>query len=155
MAKRLSSQMYRALVKRVGGVDAACAAIGSTTGETVSVGTISKVQNGNMDAPWSHVVALSCATGDRSFLNYFMSLMDEADGADATVAHHIDMLRETTEMIEAVAKAESAPSRDTIVRARKETADVHAQAGRAIAAYDDILRDKVSFVAPRIVEGEA
>lgn len=148
MDKRLSAHMARALIKRAGGIPAACAAIEAETGEPVSPGTLSKVQNGHLDISFICVLALTKATGDRSFLNYLMRDSDIFNGADEAVAHHLEMLRESTEMVEAVARAEQKPSRDAIHRARKETADVHEQTGRAIAAYDAMLGEMCSGVAP-------
>ena len=65
----LRAHMFGELVKAVGGVDAAAAAIEAVVGHTVSRGTISKVQNGHSEVPYAWVTALENATGRHPFLN--------------------------------------------------------------------------------------
>ncbi|ABF64368.1 hypothetical protein TM1040_1635 [Ruegeria sp. TM1040] len=147
MDKKLSAHMAKALIKRAGGIPAACAAIEAETGEGIAAGTLSKVQNGHLDISFLCVLALTKATGDRSFVNLLNRECEDATGAEEILAHHLEMLRESTEMVEAVARAEQKPSRETIQRARKEAADVHEQSGRAIAAYDAMLNELNAGVA--------
>ncbi|RAP39426.1 hypothetical protein BYZ73_20575 [Rhodovulum viride] len=119
MNKRLFTQMARALIARVGGVDAACAAIEAEFGEPVSRGTISKIQNGHLDITFAQVAALQKATGDIAFAN-FLRRSVSATGATAIITH-VQTLKETSEAVIAQAEAERAGDEESRLRAVKET----------------------------------
>ncbi|MBT9383475.1 hypothetical protein KM176_06365 [Pseudooceanicola sp. CBS1P-1] len=140
MPHDLFSHMFKSLVQQVGGVDAAQAAISAAVGHQVSIGTVSKIANGHAEVPLSWAYALEDASGNRCFHAHRARSVAH-DEAEASVGSHLDHLREATEMVEAMAHAESGPTRETLIRARKETADVVDRAGRALAAYDAMLED--------------
>lgn len=145
MQQDLFAHMFKSLVAQIGGVDGAAAAISAAVGRQVSIGTISKITNGNADVPMLWAYALEDATGNRCFTNLRDRAVSSQEAASAVVGH-LDLLRESTEAVEAMAHAEASPDRDKIVRARKETADLHEQSGRALEAYDAML-SKLKVVA--------
>lgn len=138
MSQELFAHMFKGLVDQLKGVDAAAAAIASSVGHPVSIGTISRIGNGNAEVPLAWAYALQDATGNYCFDAYRNSVTARRVG-EAAIANHLDALRESTEMVQALAHAESSPSREAIIRARKEVADVHTQTGEIIAAYDQML----------------
>ncbi|RAP39464.1 hypothetical protein BYZ73_20415 [Rhodovulum viride] len=119
MDKRLFTHMARALIARVGGVDAACAAIEAEFGEPVSRGTISKIQNGHLDITFAQVVALQKATGDISFAN-FLRRTTEAPGAAPKITH-VQTMKEAMEAVMAQAEAESADDEKSKLEAIVQT----------------------------------
>lgn len=140
MSHELFAHMFKSLVDRVGGVEAAAAAISASVGHAVSIGTVSKICNRNAEVPLAWAYALQDATGNHCFDTYRSSVTARR-ASEAVIAHHLDALRESTEMVQALAHAEASPSRDTILRARKETADVHDQTVKIMAAYDAMLSE--------------
>lgn len=140
MQKRLSSHMARALIHRAGGIDAACAAIEAETGEAVSRGTLSKIQNGHLDIPFTAVVALQKATGDLSFLRYLArSAEGQGDLPDVT---HIETLRESNEAVLAQALAETDSDPEKIAAAIKESEE----AAAAHSGYAQLLKARLSQI---------
>lgn len=139
MSHRLFAHMFKSLVRQAGGVEAASAAIEAAVGHSVSIGTVSKISNGHAEVPISWAYALEDATGNFCFDAYRGRVVASHE-AEMTVASHLEVLRESTEMVEAMAHAEAHPNSETIVRARKEVADVYEQAAKALAAYDVMLK---------------
>ncbi|BAQ67230.1 hypothetical protein NHU_00058 [Rhodovulum sulfidophilum] len=140
MDKRLFMHMARATIARVGGVDAACAAIEAEYGEPVSRGTISKIQNGHLDITFAQVVALQKATGDIAFAN-FLRRANEHCGAVPAVTH-VHTLKEATEAVMAQAEAEQSGDADSQLRAVKETLEAV-----------DIMRDWLAGKAASLKTG--
>ncbi|MBA86115.1 MAG: hypothetical protein CML69_15485 [Rhodobacteraceae bacterium] len=141
MSSKLFAHMFKGLVQQVGGVEAAAAAISATVGHPVSIGTVSKISNGRAEVPIAWAYALEDATGNFCFDAYRNRVVGK-HGAEMTVASHLDVLRESTEAVQAIAHVESQPSTETIVRARKEVADVYEQLAGALAAYDAMLKER-------------
>lgn len=133
MSILLRAQMFGELVKAVGGVDAAAAAIEAVVGHTVSRGTVSKVQNGHSEVPYAWVTALETASGRYPFLN--MRSREVTGGpARSELACHLDMLREATEGVTALAAFEANPEDpQAVAKAYAELADVHDLTGGAMA----------------------
>lgn len=146
MQHDLFAHMFKSLVAQAGGVDSAAAAIAAAVGHSVSIGTVSKAANSKSEVPMLWAYALEDATGNRCFTNLRARAVS-AQEAEAAVICHLDLLRESTEAVEAMAHAEASPDRDKIIRARKETADLHEQSGRALAAYDALLSRPVTVAA--------
>ncbi|MGR3376038.1 hypothetical protein [Salipiger abyssi] len=133
MSILLRAHMFGELVKAVGGVDAAAAAIEAVVGHTVSRGTISKVQNGHAEVPYAWASALENASGRHPFLN--MRSREVTGGpARSELACHLDMLREATEGVTALAEFEANPDDpQAVARAYAELADVHDLTAGAMA----------------------
>ncbi|EEX17025.1 conserved hypothetical protein [Citreicella sp. SE45] len=139
MSILLRAHMFGELVKAVGGVDAAAAAIEAVVGHTVSRGTISKVQNGHSEVPYAWVTALENATGRHPFLN-MRSREVSGRPAKSELACHLDMLREATEGITALAEFEANPDDpQTMAKAYAELADVHDMAGATMARLKGLM----------------
>ncbi|NIY98389.1 MAG: hypothetical protein HWE30_18210 [Methylocystaceae bacterium] len=139
MSILLRAHMFGELVKAVGGVDAAAAAIEAVVGHTVSRGTISKVQNGHSEVPYAWVTALENATGRHPFLN-MRSREVSGRPAKSELACHLDMLREATEGITALAEFEANPDDpQTMVKAYAELADVHDMAGATMTKLKGLM----------------
>lgn len=135
----LRAHMFGELVKAVGGVDAAAAAIEAVVGHTVSRGTISKVQNGHSEVPYAWVTALENATGRHPFLN-MRSREVSGRPAKSELACHLDMLREATEGITALAEFEANPDDpQTMAKAYAELSDVHDMAGATMARLKGLM----------------
>ncbi|MFY0661355.1 MAG: hypothetical protein JXR15_12745 [Shimia sp.] len=67
MSDLLYANMFRRLVSKTGGVEAACATVSALLGHEISKGTISRIQNGFAAVPMLYVYALEDATGDYRF----------------------------------------------------------------------------------------
>lgn len=127
MPDRVLARMFRGLVEQVGGVDPAVATIEASTGESVSRGTISKIQNCEAHVPLAWAFILEDATGNFAFTRDRMRRLEAADrkGAARSVAVcHLDTMREATEAVLAQAQAETSDDWEALARARKETDDL-------------------------------
>lgn len=120
MADRVHAHLFRSLVSQVGGVDAAVACITVATGESVSNGSVSKVQNGLLAVPliWAH------ALEDAACVYPFSDLRSKARKRQSDAVNdpvdHIVALKEATEMITALAAAETNASPEVLAIALKE-----------------------------------
>ncbi|MBN8189262.1 hypothetical protein JF540_21490 [Salipiger thiooxidans] len=140
MSIHLKAHMFGELVKAVGGVDAAAAAIEAAVGHTVSRGTVSKVQNGHAEVPYAWVSALENASGRYPFLN-MRSREVSGRPARSELACHLEMLREATEGVTALAAFEANPEDpQAVAKAYAELADVHDMAGGAMAKLKSLMR---------------
>ncbi|NVK57309.1 MAG: hypothetical protein HWE26_17030 [Alteromonadaceae bacterium] len=119
----LRAHMFRELVQAVGGFDAAAAALHASLGHTVSLATISRYQNGTAEVPWIWVSVLEDAAGLSPFTAQRARQMDRRKH-DAVAATHIEALRETSEMVLALARAEGDASPEALAAAYAETQDV-------------------------------
>ncbi|WP_127110416.1 hypothetical protein [Pararhodobacter zhoushanensis] len=134
MTLHLRAHMFDELVKAAGGQPAAMAAIEAAVGHSVSSASLSRIQNGNSEPPYSWVCALENATRRYPFSNMRSR---ELSGLPmkSGLACHLDMLREATEGVTALAAYEAAPEDpQAIARAYAELDDVHRLTGDAMAA---------------------
>lgn len=141
MSSKLFAHMFKGLVQQAGGVEAAAAAISASVGHSVSIGTVSKISNGHSEVPLAWAYAIQDATGNFCFDAYRGRVVASHE-AEMTVASHLEVLRESTEAVQAIAHAESHPTAETIVRARKEVADVYEQLAGSLATYDAIIAER-------------
>lgn len=141
MSDKLFTHMFKSLVDQIGGVEAAAAAIGATLGHSVSIGTVSKISNGNAEVPLAWAYALQDATGNFCFDDHRARGRAPRE-VGVGPPSHLDVLREATEAVQAIAQVEARPSTDAVVRAFKEVADVHEQTGKIRASYGAILKDR-------------
>lgn len=124
MSLNLRAQMFDALVTAAGGQPAAMAAIEAVVGHPISSATLSRIQNGNAEPPFSWVVALENATRRFPFSNMRARELT-GHPAKSAMACHLDMLREATEGVTALAAYEASPDDpQAIARAYAELADV-------------------------------
>lgn len=80
MPSKLVAQMFTNLVAQVGGVEATRAAIEAATGDHVSIGTISRVQNGHSYMPAEWQWALEDACGNLAITRYRSRQVDPGEG---------------------------------------------------------------------------
>ncbi|WP_372837330.1 hypothetical protein [Puniceibacterium confluentis] len=141
MCSPLYASLFRGLVKQLGGVDAACAVIEAALGHSVSRGSVSRIQNGQAEVPVSWAFALEDASGNRCFTRH-RNRQVEAQVIVADEVGHLDVLRESSEMIMALGRAEASEDANTLSAALKETLEVADMAGakaQALQARLDLL----------------
>ena len=136
MPDRLLAHMFRELVARSGGVDAAAAAIEASTGEPVSRGTISKIQNGNAEVPLAWAWALEDHTGNLCFDRYRNRKVEASGGLDRGEVSHLVTMRESHEAVMAQAAAEVSDDAGCINAALKEMHEMIAAGERTIGALE-------------------
>ncbi|WP_421998166.1 hypothetical protein [Roseovarius confluentis] len=74
--------MFDSLVTQAGGKDAAAATIEAATGNSISIGTLTKIKKGDAEVPLLWVWALMDATGNTCFDRYRARKIETAMGAD-------------------------------------------------------------------------
>jgi len=133
--RRMINAFMVGLVNRAGGVDAAAALIGASTGRDPSKGTISKRLAGELSWPIEEVWAPEDAVGDRCVTRWRARNLPEERERHGLMQLLPDVARESGEAVSAVMGLMSgAVDRAT---ARKEVAE----ARRALAALDHRLED--------------
>ena len=70
MKRAVAAQMFDSLVKEAGGKDAAAATIEAAVGHSISIGTLTKIKNGDAEVPLLWAWALMDATSNRCFDRY-------------------------------------------------------------------------------------
>lgn len=130
MADRLRAEMFRALIARTGGFDAACAAIEAATGEAPHRSTVSQVQNGNAMVPGHWVEILENASGYFPFFNMRRRELEQRaeDGASSPLDLSSAAAKEGGEAISWGLKAIASGKAGDAARAaveHREAADAH------------------------------
>ena len=82
MQRTVAAQMFDSLVTQAGGKDAAAATIEAATGNSISIGTLTKIKNGDAEVPLLWVWALMDATGNNCFDRYRARKSDPVTGSD-------------------------------------------------------------------------
>lgn len=67
MHRTVAAQMFDSLVRQAGGKEAAAATIEAAVGHSISIGTLSKIKNGDAEVPLLYAWALMDATGNACF----------------------------------------------------------------------------------------
>lgn len=137
MCDALFASMFRRLVKKAGGVDAAASAISALVGHEVSKGTISKVQNGLAEVPMLYVHALEDATGDYRFTKMRLKEIEERIGSTSgkSLALHAGAVsKEAGEAVNALITASETGCPKAVDEARLELEEMRDAADDALIA---------------------
>lgn len=132
MPDRVHAHMFRGLVDQVGGVEAAVAVITARTGHAPSVGTISKVQTAQLEVPHRWIAPLEDAAGTYPFSDLRSAERKRGQDECTSVVDHVHALKETTEMVMAMAAAETDDSPEALAEAIREAQEVAELASKAV-----------------------
>tara|TARA_R110000868_G_scaffold369682_3_gene633089 strand:- start:17397 stop:17864 length:468 start_codon:yes stop_codon:yes gene_type:complete len=149
MLIRARAAMFKSLVDAVGGVEAARAVIEASVGHDISIASISRMQNANAEPVWAWVVALEDAAGQAPFSKMRARQLGQQKASSAVISH-LDALRESSEMVLALAGAERSDDPQVLARALKETQDVADLVNHFVATLSDQCSGRASQDAIRL-----
>lgn len=118
------AEMFKGLVKQVGGTDAARAVIEAYVGHGVSKGTISQIQNAKAMVPWEWVSALEDAAGNLPFHRLRTNQIESTQPVVNSLVCHLKIVKESAEATMATAEAEGSSCPKKITASLNELLDL-------------------------------
>ncbi|MGX9855803.1 hypothetical protein ACR03S_10245 [Limimaricola variabilis] len=134
MNKLLMAQIFGDLIEQAGGFDAATAAIEARCG-SISQGTLTKIQKGQLEVPLRWAWALEDAAKNMPFTRNRNRRLESTGQLTSDRVCHLVTLKESTEAVTAQAAAENSDDPEVLRRALKETLDVRAKCDADVACY--------------------
>ncbi len=150
MQPKIAAQMFKNLVKEAGGKEAAAAAITSAVGNSISIGSLTKIEQGDASVPLLWAWALQDATGNYCFDAYRVQVRPDAvEGCAYALTGEV--AKEHGEAIEAGLKAARSSSDEHWSRAAveyREAAQKHTDMANLCEARAEGLQTGAARAVP-------